>query len=72
MYTVNTTDVFEKRVKKVFKKYRRIQKDLAPFIEKNEYHRLLSKRFPFAIYYRIEKMKLEFMPSLIVGTIRPG
>lgn len=46
MYTVNTTAVFERRVKKLFKKYRRIQKDLAPLIEKLEAGELAGNAVP--------------------------
>jgi len=46
MYTVNTTDVFEKQVKKLLKKYRRIQKDLIPFIDKLETGELVGSAVP--------------------------
>ena len=37
-----------------------------------KYHRLLSKRFPFAVYYRVEGRKSEYMLWLIVEETPPG
>jgi hypothetical protein len=36
------------------------------------YHRLLSKRFPFAVYYRIEDAWLESAPFWTAVVIRSG
>jgi hypothetical protein len=33
---------------------------------------MLSKKFPFAIYYKSEKELLEYMPSWIVAEIQLG
>ena len=37
-----------------------------------KYHRLLSKRFPFAVYYPLKTKQPGSTPCLIVGEIRPG
>ena len=36
------------------------------------FHRMLSKRFPFGIYYEVETTWRTFMPFWICGAIRSG